>query len=89
MQTTGKLLTERLHTNLLPGILNDQNMPDPVLVVRVLVELHPEPLQLDLLPALPGPVHLGRGEGGHGADDLERGVGLVSVGVPGSHRGQV
>ena len=81
------MLKRKTNSDLLSGIVNDQNMENLVLVVRVLVELHPEPLHLDVLPVLPGPVHLGRGEGGHGADDLESGVVVVSVGVPGGHHG--
>lgn len=87
MERNGEPLTRKTNSDLLSGIVNDQNMENLVLVLRVLVELHPEPFHLDVLPTLPGPVHLGRGEGGDGADDLESGVVVVSVGVPGGHRG--
>ena len=78
-------------THLLPGVVNDQHMSHSVLVRLILVVLQPEPLQPHVPPALPGPVHLGWWEGHHGADELEgvAGVLVVSVGVPGGHRGQV
>ena len=77
--------------HLLCGVVYQEEVFHRVLVLPVLVVLHPEPLHLHLPPALPAPDHLGWGDGGDGADQLEGEVvrGLLTVGVPGCHQGTV